>query len=222
MRARPATPPASIAPGLYPLGAAPGWVHGVGLKHGGQLHVPARAKAGTQVPLLLLLHGGGGRAEDFRQIFPLADEFGVAIAALDSRDNTWDAIDSPWGPDVVAIDRTLQFIFERVAIDPARVAIGGISDGGFYALSLGLANGDLFTHVIAVAPGYHRVPGTPSGRPKILLAHGTRDNVYSVSTSLRLVPALKRDGYDVTFREFDGPHSFQVPLARDVLAWLQR
>lgn len=40
-----------------------------------------------------------------------------------------------------------------VAIDPAHVAIGGFSDGASCALSLGLVNGDLFTHVMAFSPG---------------------------------------------------------------------
>jgi predicted esterase len=39
-----------------------------------------------------------------------------------------------------------------VAIDPARVAIGGFSDGATYALSLGLINGDLFKRVAPSHP----------------------------------------------------------------------
>jgi len=185
------------------------------------LTVPRRASA-TRVPLLVLLHGGGGRSEDFNEVLPLADEFGVAIAAIDSRDNTWDAIDSPWGPDVVSLDHTLRYIFEHVAVDPARVALGGLSDGGFYALSLGLANGDLFTHLVAVAPGYMRPPRPLVGHPKILLLHGSHDNVYSVSSSLRLVPELQSAGYDVVFKEFDGPHWLPASVAREVLAWMLR
>ncbi len=222
LRSRPVTPTVKIEPGEHPLGPSPGWVHGVGFKRGGILHVPRQTRTATPLPLLLLLHGGGGRSDDFSPIFPLAEEFGVVIAALDSRDNTWDAIDSPWGPDVVSVDAALDLIFHRVAIDPARVALGGVSDGGFYALSLGLANGDLFTHVIAIAPGYYRLPAPPIGRPRILVAHGSRDTVYSVTTSLRIVPELKTAGYDTTFREFDGPHSLPVPVARDALAWLLR
>ena len=84
----------------------------------------------------------------------MAEEFGVVMLALDSRHNTWDGIDSPFGPDVQFIDAALRYTFERVAIDPGRIAIGGLSDGGSYSLSLGLVNGDLFTHLVAVAPGF--------------------------------------------------------------------
>ena len=55
------------------------------------------------------------------------------------------------------------------------------------------------------------------------MAHGTRDNVYSVTGSRRsIVPQLKRDGYDVTYYEFDGPHWVTEDAARNTLQWLAR
>ena len=174
-------------------------------------------------PLLMLLHGGAGRADDFRYTFPIAENHKVVILAIDSRDNTWDGVDSPFGPDVRFIDRALQHAFASVAIDPARVAIGGVSDGGLYALSIGLVNGDLFTHVVAVAPGRYSLVAPPVGRPRILVAHGTNDNVYATFLSRGLVvPKLRDAGYDVTYREFDGPHSMPPAVTREVLEWLVR
>jgi phospholipase/carboxylesterase len=82
------------------------------------LYIPRVSKSHTSMPLLVWLHGGGGRADSFRYLFPLAEEFGVVILALDARHNTWDGIDSPFGPDVQFIDTALQHTFERVAIDP--------------------------------------------------------------------------------------------------------
>lgn len=175
------------------------------------------------MPLLVLLHGGGGQANDLRFTFPLGDEFGVAVLLLDARHNTWDGIDSPFGPDVLFIDAALRHTFARVAVDPRKVGLGGLSDGGMYAVSLGVANGDLFTHLVAVAPGFIAPPAPPVGRPRIFLAHGTRDNVYSVSgTRDRILPQLRRAGYDVTYYEFDGPHFITRPAAREALAWLVR
>ena len=166
-------------------------------------------------------NGGGGRSASFKYFFPLAEAYGVVILALDARDNTWDGIDSPFGPDVLFIDAALQHTFDCVTIAPKRIALGGISDGASYALALGRANGDLFSHLIAVAPWRLDPPGPPVGKPKILVAHGTRDNVYSVTGSrLYIVPELKHEGYEVTYLEFDGPHWLPRPVARHVLAWL--
>lgn len=220
VHARPAAPTIAIEPGAHPLGLGAARLPGFG-RRDGTLYLPRSAASRPLVPLLVLLHGGGGRETDFRFTFPLAEEFGVAILTLDARDNTWDAVDSPWGPDVLFIDEALRHTFERVAVDPRRVGIGGMSDGGFYALSLGISNGDLFTHLVAVAPGWVAPPAPPIGRPRIFVAHGTRDNVYSVAGSRdRVVPQLKSAGYDVTFREFDGPHFLLPATTREVLAWL--
>jgi predicted esterase len=34
------------------------------------------------------------------------------------------------------------------------------------------------------------------------------------------VPALRRRGYDVTFREFDGGHTVPPDIAREALGWI--
>jgi phospholipase/carboxylesterase len=217
--ARPAPPTARLLPGIHELGLGRAIYRG--MRRDGTLYLPASGASGTPVPLLVLLHGGGGQARDFHFMFPLAEEFGVALLTLDARHNTWDGVDSAFGPDVLFIDAALRYTFERVTIDPSRLALGGLSDGGMYALSVGQINGDLFTHLIAVAPGYVRAPAPPVGKPRIFLAHGTRDNVYSVSGSrMRLLPQLRQAGYDVTYYEFDGPHFMTPPAARAALNWL--
>lgn len=216
VQARPAAPTRAIEPGEHPLGL------GGATGRDGTLYIPRRAASRAPMPLLVLLHGGGGRADYFRFVFPLGEEAGVVILTLDARDNTWDGIDSPFGPDVVFIDAALRHTFERVVIDPRRIALGGVSDGASYSLSLGLTNGDLFTHLVAVAPGFISPPGPPVGRPRIFVAHGTRDNVYSASGTRRyILPKLTSAGYDVTYEEFDGPHRVLPATARQVLEWLK-
>ena len=216
-------PIVAAGPGEYTLDLATRRLGDLRGLRDGMLVIPQQARAGTPLPLIVLLHGGGGRAADFRHVFPLADEYGVVMLALDSRDNTWDGIDSAFGPDVRFLNAALRHTFERVAVDPRRIALAGLSDGGTYALSLGLVNGDLFTHLVAVSPGWFAPPGPPAGRPRIFVGHGTRDNVYSVATSRdRVVPLLKTAAYDVTYYEFDGPHWVTEPAAREALAWFTR
>ena len=217
---RPAPPTRPIGPGDHPLRLGSRRLRDMAVRDG-RLYVPHQAAPDRPLPLIVLLHGGGGSAEDFRGIFPLADRYGVIMLALDSRDNTWDGIDSPYGPDVLAIDAALEYAFKSVAVDDKRLALGGLSDGGAYALSLGLVNGDVFTHLVAVSPGYYAPPAPPNGRPRIFVGHGTRDNVYSAAGSRRtIVPRLQSAGYDVTYFEFDGPHWVTEDAARELLRWL--
>ncbi|HMJ54035.1 MAG TPA: alpha/beta hydrolase-fold protein [Polyangiaceae bacterium] len=112
-----------------------------------------------------------------------------------------------FGPDVKFVDNALTHLFARYAIDERHMAISGFSDGASYALTLGLSNGDLFTHILAFSPGFTNPPAT-CGRPDIYISHGAQDNVLPIGRcSRRIVPALKNAGYPVRYHEFDGPHA---------------
>jgi len=64
------------------------------------------------------------------------------------------------------------------------VAIQGFSDGASYALSLGLTNGDLFTHVIAFSPGF-AAPAEQRGRPRIYVSHGVAQSLGEAPDRVR-------------------------------------
>lgn len=215
LQARPGTPTLAIQPGEHPLG--------LGGRRDGTLYVPNRVTPRMPAPLIVLMHGGGAGKDYFRFTYPLAEELGIVVLNLDSRDNTWDGVDSRFGPDVMFLDRALQYTFDRIAIDARRLALGGVSDGASYALSLGLVNGDLFTHLVAFSPGFIANAGPAVGLPLIFVAHGTRDDVLPIWwTSRRFVPRLKSAGYNVTYHEFDGPHNTPPQIAREALEWLAR
>jgi phospholipase/carboxylesterase len=100
------------------------------------------------------------------------------------------------------------------------VAVGGYSDGASYALSLGIANGDLFSHVLAFSPGF-LTPTGQRGSPRIFVVHGTRDRWLPIdSCSRRIVPRLERAGYEVLYREFEGGHVVPPGIAREAAIWL--
>ncbi len=186
----------------------------------GLIHVPPRYHADSPAPLVVMLHGAGGRAEQLMPLLtPIAEEHGFLLAAPDSRGRTWDVILGAYGPDVQTIDRMLAQIFARWSVDPAKVAIGGFSDGASYALSLGLINGDLFQRVLAYSPGF-TAPTAAHGRPQFYVSHGTDDPVLPVDrTSRRIVPQLREAGYQVRFHEFEGGHTVPPEIARESAEW---
>ena len=177
----------------------------------------------SPLPLLVMLHGATQSAEDmFWYLGSTYEEAGVAILAPNSRDTTWDAIRGNFGPDVEHLNRALERVFETTAIDPARVSLGGFSDGASYAISLGLINGDLFTSVVAFSPGFV-IEGSPNGKPRFFISHGTHDHILPIdSCGRRIAASLKSLGYDVTFREFDGDHEIPADVAREGLHWASR
>jgi len=182
--------------------------------------VPASYRKDRPAPLAVMLHGAGGSAgHGLALLRGFADSLGIILLSPDSRGQTWDVILGDYGPDVAFIDRALEQIFSQYSIDPKRLAVGGFSDGASYALSLGLINGDLFGHVIAFSPGF-MAPSRQQGVPRIYISHGTRDEVLPIERcSRRIVPQLKRAGYDVLYKEFDGPHTIPNDIAREAADW---
>jgi phospholipase/carboxylesterase len=215
LRARPGVPTSAspVTPGEHALELSSG--------RDGLLIVPRERP--PQAPLVVLLHGATGSARGVTSRLAasaLADRFQAVVLAPESRGRTWDAIGGAFGRDVAFLDTALAHTFERVGVDATRVAIGGFSDGASYALSLGLINGDLFTHVMAFSPGFV-VEGGVHGKPRIFLSHGTHDEILPIDrTSRRLVPALRSAGYAVDYREFDGPHTVPASMAEAAFEWL--
>jgi predicted esterase len=176
--------------------------------------------AGVPLPLLVLFHGAGGSGDRvLRRLGPAANDAGIAILAPSSRDSTWDAIRDEFGRDVTFLDRALARVFETVAVDAARISAAGFSDGATYALSLGVINGDLFRRVAAFSPGFV-VEGSSHGKPRFFISHGTADPILPIDRCSRVIVAsLRRRGYEVTFREFDGGHEVPDAIATEGMQW---
>ncbi|MDP9401542.1 MAG: phospholipase [Actinomycetota bacterium] len=205
-------------PGTLRVGLRPLRVDG---RPAGLLYVPRGLRAGRAAPLVVLLHGAGGDARGgLAPLIGLADAAGTVLVAADSRGRTWDLLLGGFGPDVARIDELLGQVLRRVVIDRSRLAIGGFSDGATYALSLGLTNGELFSHLIAFSPG-GATPEDRRGKPRVFISHGVRDAVLPIDPVRgELVPSLRREGHDVTFREFAGGHGVPPAVAREAVAWL--
>ena len=180
------------------------------------LYVPEQYDAEELTALVVMLHGAGGRPDATLELVrEHADEMGFIVLAPSSRASSWDVIaERRYGPDVLALDEGLRQAFAAFSIDPQRVAIAGFSDGASYALSLGLGNGELFSHIVAFSPGFI-APARQRGAPDIFISHGEDDTVLPIDRCSRtIVPQLETAGYSVDYREFPGGHMVPGDLAR--------
>ncbi len=186
----------------------------------GILYVPE----GIERPaaMMMVLHGHNHRLEHMVAAFkPYADAYHMVLFAPRHRDKTWDlVITGTFGWDTEAIDRDLARLFEQVPIDPRRILVAGFSDGASYALSLGLGNGALFGAIMAFAPGA-AYSTRIEGRPRVFIAHGVYDQRLPIDkASRRIVPALRKAGLEVEYREFDGEHVMRWVDLDAAFEWL--
>ena len=191
-------------PGLHPL------------EHGALLVVPPGPPAPR--PLLVFFHGAGGSARHSLALVQDAVAAAGVLALLPSSvRGTWDLISGGLGEDVARLDAALAEVFAESPVD--RVALAGFSDGASYALSLGLANGDLVEALLAFSPGFV-APALRQGRPRVWVAHDTRDQVLPVDRcGRRVVRVLRSAGHEVSYEEFDGPHVVRPQDLDAALAW---
>ena len=213
LQARPASPnETTFTAVLHPLG--------LDSKRDGLCYVPASSQPDRPAPLVVMLHGAGSTAHNgLAPLLPLADRHGLLLLAPDSRLRTWDGIMGSYGPDVRFLDQALTRLFQRHKVDATHLAIGGFSDGASYALSLGLSNGDLFTHIIAFSPGFVR-SAWQQGKPQIYISHGKFDTVLPIDRCSRvIVPRLEREGYEVCYHEFNGIHTVPKSITREAVSW---
>lgn len=174
------------------------------------LVVPEGIDARQPTPLMVMFHGGGGSAAKILPVMQRhAEEKRFLLLVPQSLMPTWDIVIAGNGPDRERLDRALAEVSTRFLLEPSRVAFAGHSDGGSYALSNGLCNGDFVTHVLAFSAGFMTVLHQ-EGSPFVFIAHGTRDEQTPIETAGRShASRLHAAGYDVTYLEYDGPHASQ-------------
>ena len=213
LRSRPGKNTSMLEPGAHPLG--------IRTERDAILYIPKSLRTDRPSPLIVYVHGAGGpRQSEKERMTKAAEDHAFILLSPSSEDATWDAIRGEYGPDVRVIDKSLARTFDACRIDPQRIALSGFSDGATYALGLGLSNSDFFKSVLAFSPGFIPAKSKFNGSPRIFISHGTSDNILPIDRcSRRLVPQLEREGFVVTYREFDGPHTVPPNVLTEAMEW---
>lgn len=167
-----------------------------GEERGYYLQVPAKvARAGAKVPLVIALHGGGGNGKIHAMMTGFtakAEREGFIVVYPDGSGGLGDML-LTWNSghccayaleekidDVGYIRALLDKLVREQPVDPRRVYVTGLSNGGMMSHYLGIAMGD---KIAAIAPvisslfGDEPQPATPV--PTIII-NGGQDNAVKV------------------------------------------
>lgn len=212
------------------------------------LYVPPDYAPSTSWPLIVFLHGVGERGEDGLQQTRVG--IGPAIRSNPERfpclvlmpqclpTHFWpsgrsevevqDAVSRlgrPSNTDVSAgqIRDALDQVKAKYNVDPDRIALTGLSMGGFGTFQFGAENVDEFSCLMPICGG-----GDPSlaevlAQRPIRVFHGSIDPVVSPQRSIEMVEAIRAAGGTVSYTEFAGvSHDAWIPAYADPdnIAWL--
>ncbi len=196
-----------------------------GSRGGFSLYVPEYYTPDRAWPLVMALHGGSGNGRGFLWSWLRdARSRGAIVVAPTATGSTW-ALMGDDG-DTPNLARILDSVRGRWNIDPTKLLLTGMSDGGTFCYVTGLESASPFTHLAPVSATFHplmaemadaeRLRGLP-----IYLVHGRLDWMFPVQVARQTRDALSAAGADVTYRELeDLSHCYPREMNAPILNWL--
>ncbi len=215
-----ASAPAREDVGVFHLDGNPGDRGGYSL-YAPETYDPSRA-----CPVVVALHGGSGHGRAFLWSWLRdARAHGAILVAPTAVGETW----SLMGPDedTPNLNRILDHVRGRWTIDPSRMLLTGMSDGGTFTYVSGLEPASPFTHLAPVAAAFHPMlvemadPERLRGLP-VHLVHGALDWMFPIDVARAARVALEAAGARVTYREIaDLSHAYPREANPAILAWME-
>jgi phospholipase/carboxylesterase len=175
---------------------------------GFSLYVPEWTEPGEPLPLIVALHGGSGHGRDFLWSWLReARTRGCLLLAPTSADQTW----SMTGGEDTDAPRLLSFLEEirrEFPVDPQRMLLTGLSDGGSYSLLAGLRDDSPFTMLAPfscmLSPEIVVDGRLANARDRrIHLVHGALDWMFPVTMARENAATLEGAGAELVYREIE-------------------
>lgn len=213
--------------GVAPVGLQPGLpvtVHERTYRYG--LYVPPTYDPAREYALVLCLHGAGFTGDAYLERWQTRLGENYILACPTYMQGTW------WtrhGEELVLA--TLRTVQARYHIDPDRIFLTGMSNGGIGTYLVGTHDAPLFAGLAPMASGLDTVlmpflenlKNTP-----VYMIHGRQDDVMPVELSRAIAQELTRLGYAFQYQEHDrvhpmaGGHFFPREELPALVRWFDR
>ena len=196
-----------------------------GSRGGFSLYVPEYYTSDRAWPLVMALHGGSGNGRGFLWSWLRdARSHGAILVAPTATGPTWALMGND--TDTPNLARILDTVRSRWNVDPKRMLLTGMSDGGTFCYVTGFESTSPFTHLAPVAATFHplmaeiadadRLRGLP-----VHIVHGRLDWMFPVQVARQTRDALSAAGANVTYREIDDlSHTYPREMNAEILKWL--
>ena len=188
------------------------------------LSVPLTYQAAKGYGLVVCLHGAGftGKAYLERWQARLGEDYVLACPTAPM--GAWFTREAE-----ELVLATIRSVQRRYHIDPNRIFLTGMSNGGIGAWVIGMHDAPMFAGIAPMSGGLDGVlmPFLANLRSTpIYIIHGAKDQVMPVELSRTITKELTRLGYSFVYREHDrehpmaGGHYFPREELPELVAWI--
>jgi hypothetical protein len=188
-----------------PTGTIPdGQVDAQGRAYNLALSVPQTYQQAKAYGLVVCLHGAGFTGEAYLERWQARLGEDYVLACPTAQMGAW----FTRGAEELVL-ATIRSVQRRYHIDPDRIFLTGMSNGGIGAWVIGMHDAPLFAGIAPMASGLDQVlmPFLANLRSTpIYIIHGTKDQVMPVEFSRTITNELTKLGYPFIYREHDGEH----------------
>jgi polyhydroxybutyrate depolymerase len=166
-----------------------------GVERSYRLHVPGSLGAPKRAPLVFVLHGASGNAARVEVRYhwdALSDRDHFFVVYPQGVLDQWNAMLSPGSADDVRfLTALIDHLTRTLRVDPRRVYVAGMSNGGAMTYRLGCALADRLAAIAAVEAWN---PGCRAAHPISLVAvHGLADHEVSFARAQQSVAGWRAD-----------------------------
>lgn len=157
-------------------------------------------------PLVLFLHGAGERGSELDlaavhgppKLADAGHEFPFVLVTPQCPES------SQWIAELSTLSGLLDEVMEAHRIDPARVAVTGLSMGGYGTWSLAVRYPDRFAAIAPICGGMWLQSAAPLQNTPVWAFQGDADDVVPISATEQVVTELRSVGADVRFTRYPG------------------
>ena len=187
------------------------------------LFIPASYQTSKSYALIVCLHGYGFTGEEYLERWRARLGEGYLLACPTYPSGAWFTRHAE-----ELVLETIREVRRQYHIDPNRIFLTGMSNGGIGAWLIGMHHAPLFAGLAPMASGLDDVLlpflGNLRNTP-VYVIHGAKDQVMPVDLSRSIVRELETLGYSHVYREHQrehpiaGGHYFPKEELPDLIAW---
>ncbi len=187
------------------------------------LSIPASYQTSKSYALIVCLHGYGFTGEEYLERWRSRLGEGYLLACPTYPSGAWFTRHAE-----ELVLETIREVRRQYHIDPNRIFLTGMSNGGIGAWLIGMHHAPLFAGLAPMASGLDNVlmPFLANLRSTpVYIIHGAKDQVMPVDLSQSIVRELETLGYSHVYREHQrehpiaGGHYFPKEELPDLIAW---